>query len=52
MSLASTELHLAVEARTILQQEGVPTAVVSVPCTLIFNEQNAAYQQSVLGEKP
>jgi transketolase len=50
MSLASTELHLAVEARTILQQEGVPTAVVSVPCTLIFNEQNAAYQQSVLGE--
>jgi transketolase len=45
-----SELHLAVEARTILQQEGVPTAVVSVPCTLIFNEQNAAYQQSVLGE--
>jgi transketolase len=45
-----SELHLAVEARTILQQEGVPTAVVSVPCALIFNEQDAAYQQSVLGE--
>jgi transketolase len=45
-----SELHLAVEARTILQQEDVPTAVVSVPCTLIFNEQDAAYQQSVLGE--
>jgi transketolase len=45
-----SELHLAVEARTILQKEGVPTAVVSVPCALIFNEQDIAYQQSVLGE--
>jgi transketolase len=45
-----SELHLAVEARAILQQEGVPTAVVSVPCALIFNEQEVAYQHSVLGE--
>ena len=37
-----SELHLAVEARAVLQQEGVPTAVVSVPCALIFNEQDAA----------
>jgi transketolase len=44
-----SELHVAVEARSILQKEGVPTAVVSVPCALIFNEQNAAYQQAVLG---
>jgi transketolase len=45
-----SELHLAVEARTILQEEGVPTAVVSIPCALIFNEQDAAYQQAVLGD--
>ena len=44
-----SELHLAVEARSVLQQQGVPTAVVSIPCTLIFNEQDAAYQQAVLG---
>jgi transketolase len=44
-----SELHLAVEARNILQRQGVPTAVVSVPCALIFNEQDAAYQRSVLG---
>ena len=45
-----SELHLAVEARTVLQQEGVPTAVVSVPCALIFDEQDAGYQQAVLGD--
>ena len=52
MTLMATgsELHLAVEARAILQREGVPTAVVSMPCASIFNEQAAAYQQSVLGE--
>ena len=45
-----SELHLAVEARTFLQAEGVPTAVVSMPCTLIFNEQDATYRQAVLGD--
>jgi transketolase len=45
-----SELHLAVEARTILQKEGVPTAIVSMPCALIFNEQDAAYQRAVLGD--
>jgi transketolase len=45
-----SELHLAVEARTVLQQEGVPTAVVSMPCALIFDEQDAGYQQAVLGD--
>ncbi|MBV8870238.1 MAG: transketolase [Acetobacteraceae bacterium] len=45
-----SELHLAVQARTVLQGEGVPTAVVSMPCALIFNEQDAAYQQAILGD--
>jgi transketolase len=45
-----SELHLAVEARTILQQQGVPTAVVSMPCVLLFNEQDAAYQRAVLDD--
>jgi transketolase len=45
-----SELHLAVEAREILQQEGVPTAVVSMPCRLLFEEQDLAYKKAVLGE--
>ncbi len=44
-----SELHLAVEAREILQKEGIPTAVVSMPCRLIFEEQDAAYKKAVMG---
>ena len=54
ITLISTgsELHLAVEARTILQQDGIPTAVVSMPCRLLFEEQDAAYKREVLGASP
>jgi transketolase len=45
-----SELHLAVAAREALQQEGIPTAVVSMPCRLLFEQQDAAYRRSVLGE--
>jgi transketolase len=45
-----SELHLAVEARDILQKEGVPTAVVSMPCRLLFEEQDLDYKKLVLGE--
>ncbi len=45
-----SELHLAVEARDLLQAEGIPTAVVSMPCKLLFEAQDAAYKASVLGE--
>jgi transketolase len=44
-----SELHLAVEARDLLQKEGIPTAVVSVPCRLLFEQQDAAYKKAVLG---
>ena len=33
----------------MLQKEGVPTAVVSMPCRMIFEAQDAAYRRSVLG---
>src|SRR3954466_10295306 len=45
-----SELHLAVEARELLQEEGIPTAVVSMPCRLLFEEQDAAYKRSIMGE--
>jgi transketolase len=44
-----SELHLAVQARDILQNEGIPTAVVSMPCRLLFEAQDAAYKKAVLG---
>ena len=45
-----SELHLAAEARAVLQNEGIPTAVVSMPCRLLFEEQDAAYKKAVMGE--
>ncbi|WP_320199593.1 transketolase [Agrobacterium sp. rho-13.3] len=47
---SGSELQLAVKARDILQRDGVPTAVVSMPCRLLFEKQDAAYQRSVVGE--
>ena len=44
-----SELHLAVQARDILQKQGIPTAVISVPCRLLFEQQDAAYRKAVLG---
>ncbi|MDV4155525.1 MULTISPECIES: transketolase [Rhizobium] len=46
---SGSELHLAVEARSVLQEEGIRTAVVSMPCRLLFEKQDAAYKKSVLG---
>jgi transketolase len=44
-----SEVALAVVARARLQQEGIPTAVVSLPCWELFDEQDRAYRQAVLG---
>jgi transketolase len=40
---------LAVQARQELQAKGLPTAVVSMPCWELFELQDAAYRQAVLG---
>ncbi|WP_180735117.1 transketolase [Paraburkholderia sp. PGU19] len=44
-----SEVALAVAARERLQQEGIPTAVVSLPCWELFDEQDHAYRRMVLG---
>ncbi len=43
-----SEVQLAVEARKILEAQGVPTRVVSMPCVEWFKAQEPAYQQTVL----
>jgi transketolase len=43
-----SEVQLAVAAREVLEAEGTPTRVVSMPCVEWFNQQDAAYRQRVL----
>jgi len=44
-----TELALALEAASVLEAEGTPTRVVSVPSFELFEQQDAAYQAAVIG---
>ena len=43
-----SEVSLALEAREQLQQDGIPTRVVSMPCTELFEEQTQDYRDEVL----
>lgn len=43
-----SEVSLTLEARETLQSEGVPTRVVSMPCTELFEEQSKEYREQVL----
>ena len=51
MTLFATgsEVHVAVEARARLQADGIPTAVVSMPCWELFDIQPEKYRREVLG---
>ncbi len=44
-----SEVAIAMDARRKLQDDGVPTAVVSMPCWELFDAQDAAYRKQVLG---
>jgi transketolase len=43
-----TELELATKAAAVLRAEGRNVRVVSMPCVELFEEQDAAYRESVL----
>ena len=43
-----SEVHLAVEARALLAEQGVRARVVSMPCREWFDAQDAAYRDAVL----
>jgi transketolase len=43
-----SEVHLALEAREILEGEGVAARVVSMPCWELFRQQDEAYRDEVL----
>jgi transketolase len=47
-----SEVHLALKAREELAKEGLPVAVVSMPCFELFEEQDPAYREATLGSAP
>lgn len=47
-----SEVSIAMEARNILQAEGIGTRVVSMPCWEIFEDQDEAYRKRVLPGGP
>jgi transketolase len=44
-----SEVAIALSARDLLQAEGIGAAVVSMPCTELFDAQDKAYKAKVLG---
>lgn len=45
-----SEVSLAMDARSDLEAQGIPTRVVSMPCLELFDAQEAAYKADVLGD--
>ena len=43
-----SEVDLALKAQAELAQKGIPVSVVSMPCTNVFDRQDAGYRSSVL----
>ncbi|MEO0391335.1 MAG: transketolase [Pseudomonadota bacterium] len=47
-----SEVHLAMEARAVLQADGIGTRVVSMPCMELFAAQDEGYRKRVLPGGP
>ncbi len=45
-----SEVEIALKAREMLMAKGVPTAVVSMPCWELFDEQPETYRSRILGK--
>ena len=43
-----SEVQLAMDAKKVLDEQGIPTRVVSIPSTNVFDRQDQAYKDSVL----
>ena len=49
---SGSEVEIAMDAKKLLEAEGIGTRVVSVPCFELFDAQSAEYRRDVLGETP
>lgn len=45
-----SEVNVALNAQKILEEKGVHTAVISMPCWELFEKQDSTYQENVLGK--
>lgn len=46
---SGSEVHISVDAARTLEKDGIRTRVVSFPCWELFNAQDEAYREKVLG---
>jgi transketolase len=49
---SGSEVEIAVKARGMLEERGIPTRVISVPCFELFERQDQDYQEAILGNAP
>ncbi|WP_336293920.1 transketolase [Bartonella sp. CB169] len=49
---SGSELQIAVKAHAILEEKGIPTRVISVPCFELFAQQSLSYQHALIGDAP
>ncbi|WP_455480593.1 transketolase [Bartonella sp. B12(2025)] len=49
---SGSELQIAVKAHAVLEENGIPTRVVSVPCFELFAQQSPSYQCALIGNAP
>ncbi|MGC6512820.1 MAG: transketolase [Parvibaculales bacterium] len=47
-----SEVHIAIEARQELEEQGITTRVVSMPCFELFDRQDDSYKSDILGDSP
>lgn len=49
---SGSEVEIALNAAEILEEKGVPTRVVSVPCFELFATQPESYRKALIGDAP
>ncbi|RCL01076.1 MAG: transketolase [Candidatus Tokpelaia sp. JSC188] len=49
---SGSEVSIAVAAREILEEDGIATRVVSVPCFRLFEKQEESYRKTIVGTAP
>ncbi|MEZ5792878.1 MAG: transketolase [Nitratireductor sp.] len=49
---SGSEVAIAIEGQKLLEEAGIATRVVSVPCFELFEAQSAQYRKSVIGKAP
>jgi len=49
---SGSEVEIIVAAREILEQEGIATRVISVPCFELFEKQPESYKKALIGSAP